>query len=146
MFTITLLCIFAMVAIFVAVMGAQVYKSSAEKMQANFDTRLSLVYFAQKIRSCPGENIEVKEAFGGQALVLYEDYDGKTFASWIFVSGGNLYEAMLEDGATPTRGSGQVIMQLESMDVQLRDSMIDIKIVKSDGTDDSITLGRRIDA
>lgn len=146
MFTITLLCIFAMAAIFVAVMGAKVYETSAEKMQANYDTRISLVYFSEKIRSCPGEKIEVRDAFGNTALVLYENYDGQDFASWIYVDDGKLYETMLEDGVEPTKGAGQKIMELKSMDVQIKDRMIDIKVVNSEGDEDSISLERRTDA
>jgi hypothetical protein len=143
MFTITLLCIFAMAAIFVAVMGAKVYESSAEKLQANFDTRLSLVYFAEKIRSCPGEDIEVKEAFGNEALVLYEDFDGQRFASWIYVSNGNLYETMVEGDNDPIESAGQKIMELKSMHVSIRGQMIDIDVVNSDGDENSISIGRR---
>jgi uncharacterized protein YpmB len=135
-----------MAAIFVAVMGAKVYETSAEKMQANYDTRISLVYFSEKIRSCPGEKIEVRDAFGNTALVLYENYDGQDFASWIYVDDGKLYETMLEDGVEPTKGAGQKIMELKSMDVQIKDRMIDIKVVNSEGDEDSISLERRTDA
>ena len=38
---------FAMSALFVAAIGANVYANSAKKMQSNYDTRTSIVYLAE---------------------------------------------------------------------------------------------------
>jgi hypothetical protein len=72
MFTVLLLGVFALSVVFVSVLGAEVYQSSAAKMQANFDTRTSLVYIAEKVRQSASTNFDVRELDGDQS----SDLDG----------------------------------------------------------------------
>ena len=129
MFTILLLGIFAMAAIFVAVMGAKVYANSADKMQANFDTRTSIVYLSEKIRTNPGDNYEVKEIDGTTALVLTEEINGNVFESWIFVTNNRLSEITVLKGDQVLPGTAQQIMDLKSLDAKIRDGGIEITVV-----------------
>jgi hypothetical protein len=143
MFTITLLGVFALAAIFVAVMGASVYQSSAEKMQANFDTRTSLVYIAEKVRQSPAEDYEVRQTGGEDALVLNETYDDRFFETWIFVRGGKLHEVMVEKGQDISESEGQSIMDLKSLSFEDTDKTLTITVINNRGDEESLTLGRR---
>jgi hypothetical protein len=146
MFTITLLGVFALAAIFVAVMGASVYQSSAEKMQANFDTRTSLVYIAEKVRQSPqgGDgDIEVRQLNGHDALVLKETYDKRVFETWIFVKDGKLHEVMAEDGTDISDTDGQTIMALKSLEFDDNGRTLKITVVNSSDEQRSLTIGRR---
>ena len=143
MFTITLLGVFALAALFVAVMGAQVYSHNAEKMQANFDTRTSVIYMAEKIRQTPGGNFEKKDIDGNDALVLIEDIDGNKFESWIYVHDNTLFEVMINQGASIRPGEGQAIMSLNSMTIEEKDDLFNIMVENSQGTKESLSIGRR---
>jgi hypothetical protein len=143
MFTITLLGVFAMTALLVAVMGAQVYSHAADKLQANFDTRTSLVYIAEKVRQCPGERIEVERMGGSTALVLTEQYDGVDYESWIYAHDGKMYELLIKKGDPMSPGDGQRIMDLESLDIEKDGDLLTVTIVNAGGNEDSLTLSRR---
>ena len=129
MFTILLLGIFALTAIFSAVMGATVYANSAEKLQANFDTRTSLIYLSEKIRTNPSDDYDVREVDGNTALVLTEKLGDYVFESWIFVSNERLCEITVMQGDTVVPGTAQQIMDLRSLDAQKKDGGIEITVV-----------------
>jgi hypothetical protein len=133
MFTILLLGIFAMAAIFVAVMGARVYTNSADKLQANFDTRTSIVYLSEKIRTNPSDNYEVREIGGVTALVLTEEINETVYESWIFVANDRLSEVTVRKGDQVVPGAAQQIMDLKSLDAVVRDDGIEITVVTVTG-------------
>jgi len=143
MFTILLLGIFALTAIFVAVMGANVYANSAEKLKANFDTRTSIVYLSEKIRTNPDDSYDVREVDGNTALVLTEEWNGFVFESWIFVANERLCEVTISQGDTVLPGVAQQIMPLKSLDAQIINGGIEITVVTAAGDTNSTFISGR---
>ena len=143
MFTVLLLGIFALAAIFVAVLGAKVYANSADKMQANFDTRTSIVYLSEKIRTNPGDKYDVREINGSTALVLSEEINDIVYESWIFVANDRLSEIMVKEGDTVLPGTAQQIMDLKSLDAEVRDGGIEITVVTMGGDVNSTFISGR---
>jgi hypothetical protein len=143
-FTLLLLGVFALSAIFVAVLGAQVYQSSAEKMQANFDTRTSLVYISEKVRQSTGTNFEVRDLNGQSALVIVEKYDdGRTYETWMYAYDGKLCETTIRAGSAIEPGVGQKIMDMKSMDFEADGDLVKVTSVNDAGDEESLTLSRR---
>jgi hypothetical protein len=143
MFTILLLGIFALAAVFVAVMGAKVYANSADKMQANFDTRTSLVYLSEKIRTCPADGYSVRDLNGMKALVLSEEIDGYTYESWVFVMNDKLSEATVMAGDTVMPGTAQQIMDLKQFEATIKDGGIEITVTTLAGDRDTTFISAR---
>ena len=137
MFTVMLLCIFALAAIFVAVLGAKVYANSAEKLQANFDTRTSIVYLSEKMRTCPGDAFEVRDIEGSGAIVLSQRIGEDIYESWIYVKDESLCEAVVSAGDIPSPAGGQKIMPLKAMSAEIGDGGIWITVVTPDGHESS---------
>jgi hypothetical protein len=142
-FTLLLLGVFAFLALFVATLGAQVYRSSAAKMQANFDTRTSLVYIAEKVRQSGGGGLGVREVAGRPALVIEEEHDDRTYETWIYVAEGTLFETTVESGAPVKPGGGQAIMDMRSMDFNVDGALLRITSVNSAGNEEHLTLSGR---
>ena len=143
MFTILLLGIFALMAVFVAVMGAKVYANSADKLQANFDTRTSIVYLSEKIRTCPGDNYAVRDVNGNTAIVLSEAVSGHVYESWIFVADEKLCEVTVSQGDTVNPEIAQQIMPLKSLDAQLKNGGIEISVETVAGDRNSTFISGR---
>ena len=143
MFTVMLLGIFALSAIFVAVLVAKVYANSADKMQANFDTRTSIVYLSEKIRTCPRDGFSVREVEGCTALVLTEEINGNEFESWVFVLNNKLSEVMVKKGDQIYPNAAQQIMDLRSLDAVIRDGGIEITVVTVAGDVNSTFISGR---
>jgi hypothetical protein len=133
LFTILLLGIFALAAIFVAIMGARVYANSAEKMQANSETRTSIVYLSEKIRTCAKDNYDVRSIDGSAALVLSEEINDTVYEYWIFVADGQLCEVTAERGDTVHPGAAQQITPLKSLGAELKDGGIELTVTTAKG-------------
>ena len=142
-FTVLLLGIFALAAIFVAVMGAKVYANSADKLHANFDTRTSIIYISEKIRTNAGDNYSVREINGSPAIVLTENMDDMAFESWIFVADERLCEITVVKGDTVMPGAAQQIMDLKSLDARIKNGGIEITVVTIAGNVNSTFISGR---
>lgn len=142
-FTLALLGIFALSALFVAVLGAQVYGRTAEQMDANYNTRTSLVYITEKIRQCPGKDISIDTVDGKQALVMKQDTDGKSYESWIYNANGKLKEVTVPAGEKVKAGDGQEIMDIEDFALKPDGNLIRILVFDQSGNRDSVTVSVR---
>lgn len=143
-FTIMLLGIFAVSAVSVAMIGAQVYARGAENLQANFGARTSVVYLSEKVRACPGD-ISVREMGEGNALVLSENVDGQIYESWIYILDGSLCESVMRQGASLLPGAGQKIMPLLSFDADVDEEGVRISVETDKGQALSTFISRRTD-
>jgi hypothetical protein len=143
-FTIMLLGLFAITAISVALLGAQVYARTAENLQANFGTRTSIIYLSEKIRACQGE-ISVRDIGEEKALVLDEETDGQVYESWIYILDDSLYEAVVRQGSLVLPSAGQKIMPLESFEMALDGDGVRISVETDSGQILSTFISRRAD-
>ncbi|MDR2486919.1 MAG: DUF4860 domain-containing protein [Clostridiales Family XIII bacterium] len=143
MFTITLLGVFALSAIFVATMGARIYANSAEHMQANFDTRTSLVYIAEKIRQSAPPGYAIGSVDGQDALILREEVGEDTYETLIFVRDGKLRELVTAADADTSGMEGEAIMDLRELHLSEEGSTLRITILNGRGDEESIVVGRR---
>lgn len=142
-FTLALLGIFALSALFVAVLGAQVYGRTAEQMDDNYNARTSLVYITEKIRQCPSKNVSIDEVDGKQALVLNQDIDGKKYESWIFSANGKLKETTVLKGEEVKPEGGQEIMDLNDFSLTLTGDLMKIVVFDQSGNEDSVIISIR---
>ena len=145
LFTITLLGVFALTALSVAVLGARVYNLSAASMGSNSDTRTSLVYLAEKVRQSPRWDFEMRKVGNVDALVLKETFEDSIIESWIFASDGRLREVVVKAGAQVTPADGQGIMALKSLSFERRDEMLHITVETASGQVETLSLFRRVD-
>ena len=144
MFTVLLLGIFALTAIFVAVMGARVYANSADKMHANFDTRTSLVYLSEKIRTSQSDNFSVKSLDDGTTALVLQEVVGETiYESWIFVTNDRLCEITVTQGDKVLPGIAQQIMDLKSFEAIIHDHGVEIIVETLAGDLDSTYIHGR---
>jgi len=132
-FTLALLGIFALSALFVAVLGAQVYGRTAENMNNNFNVRTSLVYITEKIRQCPEKNIRVSEVDDSQALVLTRDMNGADYETWIFSTDRKLREVMVQKGEDVKANDGQEVMEINSFTLSLNGDLLEITVFDDTG-------------
>lgn len=139
-FTLALLGLFALSALFVAVLGAQVYGRTAEQMDQNYNTRTSLVYIGEKIRQTPGREIVIDDVEGSQALVLKQNMDGREYESWIFSAGGKLKEVMVPAGTDVKSEDGQGIMEISKFSLFQEGNLLSITVYDQFGDKDTVTM------
>lgn len=118
-FVLSLFCVFAVMALFVVVLGANVYKSINSNMTSNYNSRTSVAYITEKVHQSdtPG-SVKISELSGSDALVLTQELEGQTYETWIYIYEGQLSEVLVKQGRDPSPSAGQTIMELAALDLE----------------------------
>lgn len=134
-FVLCLFCVFAILSLFVVVMGASVYKGISKDMTANYNVRSSLTYLTEKIRQNDSAASAQIGTLGGEtALVLTEVVQDREYETWIYVSDGALYEVAVTAGTQVSLGDGQMVTELSDFEIErLDDHLMRIRAVDLDG-------------
>ena len=116
-------------ALFLNLIGANVYSMEASNIENNYDMRTGVLYLSEKIRQNDVENsIRVDQVSGSDALVLTENKSGKGYETWIYVYGDSLCEILTPPRSTIKLSAGQVIMPVKSMRAEYKDQMLIITL------------------
>lgn len=134
-FVLCLFCVFAILSLFIVVMGASVYKGISKDMTANYNARSSLTYLTEKIRqNDSASSVEIGTLGGETALVLTEVVQDREYETWIYVSDGALYEVAVTAGTQVSLGDGQMVTELSDFEIErLDDHLMRIRAVDLDG-------------
>jgi hypothetical protein len=115
---VALFCVYTASAILLCLIGAEVYRNTANTMHHNFDERTSALYVAEKLRQNDiNGSIRVDSVNGSDALVLVEKRSGRDFETWIFVQDRVLYEGVFAPDAEVDVALCQSIMPMDNMTI-----------------------------
>lgn len=136
LFTLALFCVFALSALAVVVIGADVYKSTVAETGRSYDSRTSVTYIAEKIRQNDREEAVSIRPFGdGDALVLEQTVGEAVYETYIYAHGGKLKELLIPQGLEFQPADGQGIMDIQSFQVELTaDRLVMLRVTSADGT------------
>ncbi len=114
-----LIALFSCCALLSAALSASVLRGVTVRGEASYETRTSLLYISQKLRACEGQESVRVERFGdSDALVLTSETDGTAYETWIYTSGGGLYEVTAKPGAALSAAAGQPITAVDELRVE----------------------------
>ena len=119
LFTLALFCVFAASALFVVVIGANVYQTTVKQMNENYASRTSLSYIAEKIRQNDSAcDITLGQMDGLSSLILHQTYEDTDLYTYIYVQDGYLKELFIRGDQTATADAGQSIMSVASLTME----------------------------
>ena len=105
MFVMVLLILFGIMAFTLVVSGTKAYNNITAKKNTNSELRIAESYLNMKIRQndrLNGIRIEKNPLTSGDAIVISEVIDGKTYETWIYDSQNKLREALILKGEAVT--------------------------------------------
>ncbi|MDR3037415.1 MAG: DUF4860 domain-containing protein [Coriobacteriales bacterium] len=144
---VALFCVYTACALLLCVIGAEVYRATAQTMQHNVDQRTSVLYVAEKLRQNDREGtVRVEDLDGSTALILTEKQSGRDFETWLFVQDSVLYEGLFAPGDRPDAKLCQPIMPMSALTIrESTDSgqLLSVSFTTVDGTAVSIDLWSR---
>ncbi len=118
LFTLALFLAFAVLALFVVVLGANAYNDISRSSDENYNIRSSFVYLTEKIRQGDAYgSVKVTSIAGSDALVLSQEINNDTYETWIYLSGGKLNEIFIRRGTAFAPEAGQEIMDLSGFEI-----------------------------
>ena len=125
LFTLALFLVFAVLALFVVVLGANAYNGISRSSEENYNIRSSFVYLTEKIRQGDADgSVAVTSLAGSDAVVLTQEINNDNYQTWIYLANGKLNEIFIREGTAFTPESGQEIMDLSGFDIEMLDGRI----------------------
>lgn len=113
LFVIALFCIFALSAIFLISVGADIYSKTVEHMDLNFDSRTSFAYVTEKVRQADKDGaVFPGELEGYPALLLYSSQNDTAYITYLYEHEGYLKELFVREDTPLGPSAGQPIMEL----------------------------------
>lgn len=112
-FVIALFCLFALSAIFLISIGADIYGKTVTNMEDNFNTRTALAYVTEKVRQSDKDGqISVGQIEDLPALVITESSTGSSYQTYLYAYEGHLKELMCKSDLILGPEAGQDILSV----------------------------------
>lgn len=149
LFVLALFGLFAVSALMLVTIGANVYQSTVEDMDQNYDARVVSTYLAEKLRQCDmlledQSSVAISEFEGSPALVLSQEMGGELYDTYLYYHDGYLKELLLKHGSDmggDSRGAGQEIIALRDFSLAwAADDLLRIDLVTDAGQSREIYL------
>lgn len=153
LFVLALFGLFAVSALILVTIGANVYKRTVDDMSANYETRTSVSYIAEKIRQndtlslSSEDGISITELSREPALLLEQDINGEAFYTYLYYYDGYLKELFVRKGSfigSNSLTAGQNIMELSSFSLkQPMPQLISIQMTTPGNTEKQLFIHLR---
>lgn len=130
LFVLTLFFVFALSALTLVILGANVYRTTVDHMDSHFNTRTSYAYISQKLRQSDIDDCIYVSTFGDSpACVMTEEVNGSVFNTYLYEYDGYLYELLTRADMNMEPSAGTKIMEISSLDIeQISDSLYKFKL------------------
>lgn len=130
-----LLCTFAALALIIAVAGAKVYSRVNSTAKENDAKRTALAYVAGKLRAGDKRDcVAVSTVDGISVLSIISEYDSGSYTTYLYCSNGGLREYFSASGRAFNAASGDIILDVDSVEFTQSGALITVTASDSDAT------------
>ena len=135
LFVIALFCIFALSAIFLISIGANIYGKTVSHMEANFNGRTSFAYVTEKIRQSDNDGaISIGDFNGCPALLITKKTGDTNYITYLYEYDGYLKELMIREDTPLPPSAGQNILAVTEFSLtQVNDRLLSFTIATEEG-------------
>lgn len=145
-FVYCLLCLFALLATTLVMVGTRAYHSVYDSTAANSDEQIALSYLLNKVRSYDvSGGIELRKVDGIDTLCLQESIGGVPYETRIYCMDNSLYEYYCEKSDPFDPKLGERLTEAASMEIGLVEPrLLRIEIAHTDGSVSSAHIALRV--
>lgn len=135
LFVIALFCIFALSAIFLISIGADIYRKTVTHMESNFNSRTTFAYVTEKVRQSDISGaVTVGELDDLPALLLTEKQGDTEYITYLYEHEGFLKELMVRKDTPLGPSAGQEIVEITEFNLeQISDRLFSFSITTNNG-------------
>lgn len=143
LFVLALFGVFAVSALVLVTIGADVYQHTVQDMNRNSETRTAVSYLTEKVRQ---NDISSKDGNSGiclttlddtPALMLTQLYDDTEYCTYLYLHEGYLKELFMQKGYSlggSTLDAGVNILELNSLNMeQITPSLLSVEMTTTEG-------------
>lgn len=145
LFVIALFCIFALSAIFLISIGANVYGKTVEHMDSNFSQRTSFAYVTEKIRQSDQlDAVSTGELDGHPALLITQNIGDSEYITYLYEYNGYLKELMVRADTPLGPEAGQDILAVTDFSLtEVSEGLFSFTIATDDKTSCSLYVSTK---
>lgn len=142
LFSLILLCIFAVLSLSLVTIGRDVYTRIAGNLQQNNDLRMAASYTANKIRAYDYEGgVSLINDSGIDILSLAEQDGG--LSTYIYYYNGHLCEYQIFEGEDFQPERGEILVELKSCKFAMTDNSVTFSVTEPGGKSTEVTVRLR---
>lgn len=145
LFVIALFCIFALSAVFLISIGANIYGKTISHMESNFNSRTSFAYVTEKIRQADKNGaIHAGDLDGCPALEITKTTGGISYITYLYEYDGYLKELMVREDTPLSPAAGQDILAVSEFSLaKINDKLFTFTITTTDGSSCSLYVSQK---
>ncbi|MBD5170249.1 MAG: DUF4860 domain-containing protein [Oscillibacter sp.] len=114
-----LTCVFGATLLLSLAAGAVVYRRVADRVEESSSDRISLTYITAKLHASDAAGMVETGSFGGgDAVFLYQDFDGITYETILYVYDGYLMEMLCEKGWEMDAEFGETVFPAQALETE----------------------------
>ena len=142
LFVIALFCVFAISALLLVTIGADVYQSTVENMNENYTSRTSYAYLTEKFRQNDiYDSITIGEFEDSEVLILSQSINDITYHTYLYHYDGYLTELFTKADSTVGLDAGQKILPLKGFALdEPEDGFFEFQLVNDNDTKTTLYL------
>lgn len=121
--------------------GTRIYEHVLTSMNENDDRRTAVAYITQKVRQNEDAGaVSTGEFDGYNALLLSQEYNEKTYITYLYAKDGNLCELFCAEDANLSADTGTAILPVQSAAFSQTAQSIRVQLVTEDGASNSFLI------
>lgn len=142
LFVLTLFFVFALSALTLIILGANIYKTTVNHMDESFNDRTSYAYITQKLRqNDEAGSLSVGTLGSETALVATSEVNNTIYNTYIYSYDGNLCELLTRADMEMEPSAGTKIIKINDFHIeQVNPRLYSVQIVTCDDNDISLYL------
>lgn len=118
-FPLVLFFVFALSALVVILLAANIYRSCAEDAAMDYTASTTLSYLSEKVHQGNEAGAVHTASIGGSdALVIEQNYDSDAYRTWIYFYDGALRELFVRADEEPGPSAGTAILELTDFRIE----------------------------
>ncbi len=137
-FIFLLLAVFAISAIFLTALSAQVYRDTVETSGRNNTARVATAIIRGAAQGEDAGTASVRLEGGIPVLVFTNDYDGEIYYRRLFCAGGFLRESFTSAEWEFEEEMGEPLIEMTSFEPKMDGNMLTVRMVTPDGGDQTV--------
>lgn len=144
LFVIILFCVFAVSALILVMIGANVYKKTVNDMDLNFDSRTSFAYVTEKIRQNDAKDaLSIREFGGNDAICITKNYNGTDYYTYLYYYDGYLREMNVRADSIIDPAMGSAILAIDSFTISQSNEHLYSVVIETAGNESTIYISTR---
>ena len=137
-FIFLLLAIFAISAIFLTALSAQVYRDTVDTSNRNNESRVVSAIIRGAAQGEDAGIASIREENGLKVLTFTNDYDGEIYLHRLYCADGYLRESLTAEEREFETDTGEPLMPVSSFEPEINGNMLTVRVALPEGGEETV--------